>query len=439
MNTIREVGTFIQELQTIAPEMTGCIAKLRALERSMKGAVSSMDLLALSNKLTAIVQKHIQQASFESKTPLTWAVSKNSKFIVSWLLKHGARANLADGAGRKPFSYSLNPLNLAIAELLVQHGAFGSYRGIRPNIYVITRRNTPHSFKAMVKSSLEALEKTAVGRRLLKKIERGSHPIFITSGSETCSSTDSDQHGATIRGKGVPTFIFYSGLNATYISSEGRSVLYPNFVTLGHELIHSLHNSYGKSAKKGIQCDRIVWSTDEEYKTIMGFPSKTGTKKEPKITENAILSALGLPERISHYGGEVLKDHDLVFERIRATAALYQRFCKNSHYEGQAHNPPPPMVHITQEYLGPSKQMALVYEVSTKNQSPTNVVVYGPHVTLCRPKDFLWENFDGNQCPKELALKNVCPNLAHAEVHKMGMYRISDSEARASRHQLSEQ
>lgn len=335
-----EVYKFLVEVRLKAPAATACIKELKKLARSAKGTISSP---ALSNRLAAILQKHIQSGSFEPLTPLTWAVTKNSKLFVEWLLDHGERADLPDSTKALPLEYAVSHHLAFIAELLFRRSS-SQLKPSRPNIYVFPGlRDTPSSFdEATLESWFEALEKIPVAQRLLEKIGRGPHPIFITSGLV----------GTTFLGelelrKGCSSIISFSGRGTSYISPDGTSCFCPNFVSLAHELIHACHNSYGKNRTFSTGCDSTVWTDPEEYHTIMGFPSKNPDRKTPKITQNAILAALGLPERISHCSGEVLNEpHNPTTQRILATAKQYKRFCDETHYHGQAHNPPPPMVQV---------------------------------------------------------------------------------------------
>lgn len=56
----------------------------------------------------------------------------------------------------------------------------------------------------------------------------------------------------------------------------------------------------GKNAKT-CRTDPILWESDEEYKTIIGFPSKKSFRNKPKITENSFRMADNIPERFGSW------------------------------------------------------------------------------------------------------------------------------------------
>ena len=84
-------------------------------------------------------------------------------------------------------------------------------------------------------------------------------------------------------------------------STKGDAIDFPKHVILFHELTHAYHNLSGKRATS-LLTDPLVWESDEEYKTIVGFPSKNKNRTTPKITENAFRKAEGLPERFGSWG-----------------------------------------------------------------------------------------------------------------------------------------
>ena len=177
---------------------------------------------------------------------------------------------------------------------------------LRPNICIVANEQSPH-FESKVKAMLDSLEQISVGKRLIEKIGNAAHTIYIKQGNDFyCYRQNED---AKILGKGCASVITCpdSSENDIYHTASLTLASKPPLVDFAHELIHAYHNSRGKNARNLFRCDTLVWSNDEEYHTIMGFPSKKPDRKTPKITENAILAALGLPERFGHKGPPSLK------------------------------------------------------------------------------------------------------------------------------------
>ena len=394
-------------------------------ETELEALISRLDQLTpgtsdpcLNTDLEAFFPKLQQNGFFGTQTPLTWAISKEIECLVSWLLEHGARADQEDGTKKTPLSYEAAPLNLDIMELLIRHITLPDSELIRPNIYLLNQPNIPSNFREMVHSSLERLEKT----------RKDSHLVLITY-DPTNTRNCHNLFDSTSAGKGSSTLIFYSGLESSYFSADGTSVTQPNFVGLAHELMHAHHASKGKAADLGTECDMMVWTHDEEYKTIVGFPSKNPARKTSKITENALLAELGLLERIGH-GFPPHNDNQTPFSlRTQATAELYRKFCREFHYQGQAHNPPPSRrIQVTPEYFGASKKACLLHIGYSENKGTISVLT---SLNLTRPsKHYLWLNYARNKWPPELELKKVCPPYADVKVYSMGIYRLSEAEAK---------
>lgn len=104
-------------------------------------------------------------------------------------------------------------------------------------------------------------------------------------------------------------------------SIKAEIIPIPKHVVLFHELTHAYHYLSGKRANT-ILSDCLVWKSDEEYKTIMGFPSKK-KKTTPKITENAFRKVENLPERLGSYAPlDDSKEAKMIFCRMKKLAKI---------------------------------------------------------------------------------------------------------------------
>lgn len=168
---------------------------------------------------------------------------------------------------------------------------------IRPNIYVTPSLNLPN-FSSQVKELIEHIDSNPIGHRLLEKISQcTSHHINILHSSKDLTiSSSSKKH----------VIVNCSLTNLSCFSSRGETIPIPNYVVLFHELTHAYHVLYKKRSVTH-QADPLIWASDEEYHTIMGFPSKNPGRTTPKITENAFRKAEGLPERFGHIRPETLQ------------------------------------------------------------------------------------------------------------------------------------
>lgn len=195
------------------------------------------------------------------------------------------------------------------------------FKEMAKNIFLIP---SALMFNEEVEKAFKILLTGRVGQRLIAKIGAGKHPIYIKESSQRSSADPDDLDSACNRNLGSSTIIsLYLNIRVVFDQStstpipslvplegrvfdrNGNTIAMPFFLSLAHELIHALHNSYGKNKAFQKTVDRHVWSSDEEYHTIEGFPSKKATRAEPKITENAIRREHNLPERYGHAG------HDL--------------------------------------------------------------------------------------------------------------------------------
>ncbi|HSX37657.1 MAG TPA: M91 family zinc metallopeptidase [Chlamydiales bacterium] len=192
---------------------------------------------------------------------------------------------------------------------------------INKNIFTISEDVCP-DFNIFVKSLIEKIEKNPIGTRLLEKIQQLSSQTYIVHGEVDATYLHTDH---TIDGKRPPVAIVQlSGKDQTCFSTSGASIPIPQHVGLFHELTHAYHYLSDKIATTRFS-DPFIWKTDEEYKTIIGLPSKNG-KKTPKITENAYRKAEGLSERFGSWSPPI---SDLraawCAARIKLLGPIYER------------------------------------------------------------------------------------------------------------------
>ncbi|MBS0656111.1 MAG: hypothetical protein JSR46_10065, partial [Verrucomicrobia bacterium] len=139
-------------------------------------------------------------------------------------------------------------------------------------------------FIARVKADIELLKKSPVGARLIQKIGECATTILILYNPEHdgCGLIKSPDSIFSL------VLVSYSASRSvSLVSGDCKPLNDPPFIFLAHELIHGYHHARGKAATSHL-CDKLVWTNDEDYHTIMGFPSKKQNRSPPKITENAI-------------------------------------------------------------------------------------------------------------------------------------------------------
>lgn len=221
------------------------------------------------------------------------------------------------------------------------------FEEIRPNIFIPSEK-TDSACNNDVKILIEQIETNPIGRRLLEKIRLSSSEVFIGYGKRDKCAMFSEKDSNYV-------IISLSKKDFTCFSARGESIPFPKHVKLFHELTHAHHYFSGKRAM-GHLSDPLVWENDEEYKTIMGFPSKKG-KTTPKITENAFRRAEGLPERFGSWdpSGSSLRSA-LCAARIKILGAMHEK-SRSFFPENFA---PPPIALCSVKDLG-SVNRCLVY------------------------------------------------------------------------------
>jgi len=126
--------------------------------------------------------------------------------------------------------------------------------------------------------------------------------------------------------------------NLECLSTKGEPLSLPKHVILFHELTHAYHYLSGKRACSQF-CDPLAWESDEEYKTIIGFPSKKN-KTTAKVTENAFRKAEGLPERFGSSGPPSKNEMShLCAARIKLLGEIHE----NNQQDRPGNASPPPI------------------------------------------------------------------------------------------------
>jgi hypothetical protein len=168
---------------------------------------------------------------------------------------------------------------------------------IRPNIFISSKKHYP-LFNQDVRLLLKSIEANSIGKRLLKKISLCTGEIYIHFGKENISRFINEKESGDAQIRSFTVISCSLEDNICY-STTAEEIPSPKCVILFHELVHAYHHLSGKLGTSN-SCDPLVWESDEEYKTIVGFPSKKG-KTTPKITENAFRREEGLPERFGSW------------------------------------------------------------------------------------------------------------------------------------------
>lgn len=298
-------------------------------------------------------------------------------------------------------------------------------RQARNNIYVAEDLAYPEFFNAVL-SDLARLEETSIGRRLIKKIESTTQKIFIQYREREHLRIGESDHPHVCENVFL---LYYPGHgDSPYFTSDLTIAHKPSCANLAHELIHAYHYAKKNDASDRGRADGIVWTRDEEYHTIMGFPSKREGRTIPKVTENALLAEMGLPERFSHLV-PCEKIDPLFHKRTELAANIYKTKCQEIGYAGQRHNPPPPVINCSRKDLGLCTRLTLLYLLMQKDISQSSTFVDVSCFLDKFPDDFVGAQIPPEECPVEWQLQNFLPDKDHSQVHSMGIYALSPLEA----------
>lgn len=195
-----------------------------------------------------------------------------------------------------------------------------SYLTIFPNI-VICPHQSPE-FVSEVTKALNLINSKPVGKRLLEKIQRASHTVWITE-SDT-SETKFYTVGVVIKGRGSDANMLLSRKITTSITHIRGETVNPFFIVFAHELIHVYHGFYGKHRTLTNVVNKRLWHDDEEYQARVGFPSKKNKiRTQPKITENAIRDEHALPQVYTHLSASELDKPELA-QQIKLHSVAHQ-------------------------------------------------------------------------------------------------------------------
>jgi hypothetical protein len=260
------------------------------------------------------------------------------------------------------YIYALKQLEVVFFMSL--HVDPAQYTAVRSNIFI------KHSieridFSDQIRKVIDRIEANPIGCRLLKKISSYTLPIHIVYHirDETLS-----------KGLATPIIVHCSLENLSCFSVQCQPIPLPNYIVLFHELTHAYHVLSGKRSIT-TRSDLLIWGSDEEYHTIVGFPSKNSTRTTPKITENAFRRAEGLPERFGHIRPNQLKtlfDHSLL-TRLKLLGEIHENlqassFCRDA---------PPPIALCTKAALGGSNHWMIITRIQGINEefTPTPKVI----------------------------------------------------------------
>lgn len=278
----------------------------------------------------------------------------------------------------------------------------------------LSAKEEDSAFNSEVKDLLNQINLNPIGARLIAKLRLLSRKIFIFPGAKDLTASNS-----------FGTYISLTLKDFNCYSPTSEAIFLPKHVILFHELTHAYHHLSNKQAWSN-QSDPLVWESDEEYKTIIGFPSKSG-KTSPKITENAFRQAEGLPLRYGSYGPS---------EGIRSLLAAHRGKILGSIYERQlSESPenfsPPPMAQCTMEDLGSEHHcLALITVAEDENQIRDFLCFdFGEEFERELENKIFKYNHSASQAElNEIASKYAIPNLENKVVKSAIKVRLSIPE-----------
>ena len=159
-------------------------------------------------------------------------------------------------------------------------------------------------FKAKALADLEVLHATPTGASVFEALDKGKHPTTLkeldmaTAQQNGALARREDPAGSMDPKKGSPTTISYNpDLKDQYTDQDGKKVDVPVEATLGHEMIHAVHNSNGANERNKPD-PKEPESNQEESRTI-GINDHTGEA----MSENNLLKDMG--------AGYQRTDHDM--------------------------------------------------------------------------------------------------------------------------------
>lgn len=305
---------------------------------------------------------------------------------------------------------------------------------VKQNIF-IPSETADRAFNRDIKIIIERIESNIVGKRLLEKIRLCASQIYIFYGKKDKAIWVHDQESKT-SSQIPPVIISCSMKNLSCFSTKAESIPFPMHVILFHELTHAYHNLSGKRATSQTT-DPIVWESDEEYKTIMGFPSKKKERTKAKITENAFRKVEGLPERFGSWGPS-FKDDKLALSaaRIKVLGSIHERNQSTSPLSSS----PPPIAKCSISDLGSTNRCLISTEVEGVNRDFSANQTAVSHFFWVDPSNTL-DSIIGNQCylrpPSDMTSENIKKAVAaifpklneiNFQIRSLIFLRLSQSE-----------
>jgi uncharacterized Zn-binding protein involved in type VI secretion len=149
-------------------------------------------------------------------------------------------------------------------------------------------------FQARALADLNVIAKTDTGKKILGALDRGTHKTTIveldlaTAQRNGALAGPTDRAGAKDPSKGSDTTISYNpNLRDKYTDQDGDKIDVPVQATLGHELIHAVHNANGTNERDRPD-PKEMGSNQEESRTI-----GINDHEAEAMSENNLLKDLG--------------------------------------------------------------------------------------------------------------------------------------------------
>ena len=163
-------------------------------------------------------------------------------------------------------------------------------------------------FIQQTRRDLSTLASVNTGQAIAQRINSSGHNVNIVDRGE-----NDRQSGGSARALSSKAFTYSDGRARSGASSRvthqpdrtrldirtGENwVGQSSAVSLGHELIHAVHNAEGTNITK---TSHPKGSLDPEERQTVGKPIKSNSTAAPRLTENQLRKELELPQR-THYG-----------------------------------------------------------------------------------------------------------------------------------------
>lgn len=299
-----------------------------------------------------------------------------------------------------------------------------SVQQIKKNFYFHPERASSERLK----KDFDAIEANPVGKELLEKIAQCSTRILINISNDHFAkwlfNVTTDVHIGVIN---------YSQETQQCFSRDGESIPIDSHTALFHEILHIYHNIINYDKLIEIHpIDPLVWDTEEEYRTIMGFPDEQESGITP-LTENTYRKAAGLTERFGHISGDPCS---LLKTRLKFLGKIHQNNLKR--LQEPTLLPLPAL--CSEENLNPS-DVALVLSVTYLDTGCSSV--YTKLLPLDMQEEYYKFAIPGRRLPKDEIRSwamTVFPHLIQMdfEISYFGFIKISEEERSAILNEQSE-